>query len=63
MTETLPSAGDLSAELNTIRDEAYVAFIRGERSMDEWDEYVQSWLDAGGQTLTDEANAWYASQN
>ena len=63
VTETLPSAGDLSAELNTIRDEAYVAFIRGERSMDEWDEYVQSWLDAGGQTLTDEANEWYASQN
>lgn len=63
VTETLPSAGDLAGELNTIRDEAYVAFIRGERSLDTWDDFVQEWLNAGGQKLTDEANAWYASQN
>ena len=62
VTETLPSA-DLSAELNTIRDEAWVAMIRGEKPLDAWDEYVQSWLNAGGQTLTDEANAWYQAQN
>ena len=62
VTETLPSA-DLFAELNTIRDEAWVAMIRGERSLDTWDEYVESWLGAGGQTLTDEANAWYNAQN
>ena len=61
VSETLPSA-DLFSELNTIRDEAWVAMIRGEKSLDEWDAYVQSWLDAGGQTLTDEANAWYAAQ-
>ena len=36
--------------------------IRGERSMDTWDEYVESWMSAGGQTLTDEANAWYEAQ-
>ena len=59
VTETLPS-NDLFAELNTIRDETWVAMIRGEKSLDDWDAYVQSWLDAGGQTLTDEANAWYA---
>ena len=63
VTETLPSAGDLSAELNTIRDEAWVAMIRGERSIDTWEDYVNDWMAAGGQTLTDEANAWYASQN
>ncbi len=61
VSETLPSA-DLFSELNTIRDETWVAMIRGEKSLDEWDAYVQSWLDAGGQTLTDEANAWYAAQ-
>ena len=43
----------------TIRDEAWVAMIRGEKSLDEWDAYVESWLSAGGQTLTDEANAWF----
>ena len=59
VTVTLPS-NDLFAELNTIRDEAWVAMIRGEKPLDEWDAYVQTWLDAGGQTLTDEANAWYA---
>lgn len=62
VTETLPSAGDLSGELNTIRDETWVAMIRGEKSLDDWDAYVQSWLDAGGQILTDEANAWYEAQ-
>jgi len=61
VTETLPSA-ELTAELNTIRDETWVAMIRGEKSLDEWDAYVQTWLDAGGQTLTDEANAWFAAQ-
>ena len=30
--------------------------------MDTWDEYVESWMSAGGQTLTDEANAWYEAQ-
>ena len=61
VTETLPS-NDLFGELNTIRDEAFTAFIRGERSLDTWDDFVQEWLTAGGQTLTGEANAWYAAQ-
>ena len=59
VTTTLPS-NDLFGELNTIRDETWVAMIRGEKSLDEWDAYVNAWLAAGGQTLTDEANAWYA---
>ena len=62
VTEPLPSAGELSGELNTIRDEAYTAFIRGEKSLDAWDDFVKAWLAAGGQTLTDEANAWYAAR-
>ncbi len=62
VTETLAS-NDLFAEVNTIRDEAYVAFIRGERSLDEWDAFVNEWMAAGGETLTNEANAWYAAQN
>ncbi len=59
--ETLPS-NDLFGELNTIRDETWVAMIRGEKSLDEWDAYVETWLNAGGQTLTDEANAWLNGQ-
>ena len=59
VTVTLPS-NDLFSDLNTIRDETWVAMIRGEKSLDDWDAYVQTWLNAGGQTLTDEANAWFA---
>ena len=58
---TLPSA-DLFSELNLLRDETWVAMIRGDKKLDEWDDYVQAWLEAGGQTLTDEANEWYQSQ-
>ncbi|MBR5108566.1 MAG: extracellular solute-binding protein [Clostridia bacterium] len=59
VTVTLPS-NDLFSDLNTIRDETWVAMIRGEKPLDDWDAYVQAWLNAGGQTLTDEANAWFA---
>ena len=59
VSETLPSA-DLFAELDTLRDETWVAMIRGEKSLDDWDAYVQAWLDAGGATLTQEANDWFA---
>ncbi len=58
VTETLPS-NDLFGDLNTIRDETWTAMIRGEKSLDEWDAYVETWLASGGQTLTDEANAWF----
>jgi putative aldouronate transport system substrate-binding protein len=56
---TLPS-NDLFAELNTIRDEAWVNIITGKASIDTWDDYVAAYMAAGGQQLQDEANAWYA---
>ena len=45
VTETLPSAGELFAEVNTIRDEAYVDFIRGDRSLDTWNDFVDCGLE------------------
>ena len=59
---TLPSQGALLSDLNTLRDEAYIAFIKGERSIDEWDAYVADYMARGGQTLYDEANEWYANK-
>ena len=56
---TLPS-NDLFAELNTLRDEAWVNIITGKASIDTWDEYVANYMAAGGQQLQDEANAWFA---
>lgn len=59
---TLPSAGDLNGELNTIRDEAWVNIITGNTSIDTWESYVANYMAAGGQTMYEEANAWYASK-
>ena len=59
---TLPSASSVQSELNTLRDETYTAMIRGEKSIDEWDAYVEQYMALGGQTLYDEANEWYASK-
>lgn len=38
-----------------------VKIVRGEISMDDWDKLVAEWYADGGQELTDEANAWYAT--
>ena len=63
VSTTLPSAqGTLMTDLQTLRDEAYIAFIRGEKSLDEWDAYVDEYMKAGGQTLYDEANEWFANK-
>lgn len=58
----LPSGPEFNAELNTYRDETWVDMIRGEISLDEWDNYVETYMSIGGQTLYDEANEWYASK-
>ena len=52
----------LLADLQTLRDEAYIAFIRGEKPLDEWDAYVADYMAAGGQTLHDEANELFANK-
>ncbi len=60
---TLPSAEDLQGELNTHRDETWVKMIKGELDVEkDWDKYVSDWLKLGGQTLTDEANDWFANK-
>lgn len=60
VTQTLPSEADVSTELSTLRDETFVKFITGERSLDEYDAYVAEWMEMGGEKLTDEANDWWA---
>ncbi len=58
---TLPS-NDLFAELNTLRDEAWVNIITGKAGIDTWDDYVTRYMSAGGQQLQDEANEWFAAK-
>ena len=38
-----------------------VKLVRGDISMDQWDEVVTEWYSEGGDVLTEEANAWYAT--
>jgi len=59
----LPSSGDLQGELNTYRDETWISIIRGEADIEEvWEDYVQEYMDLGGETLYDEANEWYENK-
>lgn len=55
----LPSEGRYMAELNKIRDEAFVAIVTGDEPIGYFDAFVAEWYDAGGDTLTDEATEWY----
>ncbi|WP_404406556.1 extracellular solute-binding protein [Pelagibacterium halotolerans] len=47
-------AADVDAAENYYRTSVY-RFVSGEWSMDQWDQYVQGWYDAGGQRMTDYA--------
>lgn len=52
---------DLSygADLSGFEKESRIAFMTGERSLDEYDQYVQEWLDLGGREILAEQTAQY----
>ena len=41
--------------------ETYIAIITGDKPISYFDEFVDKWRKAGGDTLEKEANEWYAS--
>jgi putative aldouronate transport system substrate-binding protein len=49
-------AADLDATENVYRSWVY-KFVSGEASMDQWDQYVKEWTDAGGARLTEYARS------
>ena len=53
---------DYEGMLATIRDEAYIKIIIGDEELDYFDTFVEEWYAAGGQTITDEVNDWFAEQ-
>jgi putative aldouronate transport system substrate-binding protein len=55
----LPSEGTYRGDLETLRDRYFTDIITGRRPVDDFDEFVDEFYRLGGQTLTDEANAWY----
>lgn len=58
---TLPSQGKYKAELDKIYEETYISIIVGDKPIDYFDEFVETWNSAGGEILTKEANEWYSS--
>jgi putative aldouronate transport system substrate-binding protein len=58
----LPSQAKYLAELDKLRDEYYVGIITGKKPVEAFDEFVKEWNRIGGEQLTKEANAWYATR-
>lgn len=57
----LPSSSQFASIVENKGKEAIILFITGQRSLDEFDEYVKEMNTAGLSQLTKEANEWYAS--
>lgn len=58
---TLESQAKYKAELDKIREEAYVSIIIGDKPIDYFDTFVEQWNKSGGKQLETEANEWYKS--
>ena len=55
----------MSISMNTLKQierEVFVKIVMGAVSIDEFDKFVADWYQVGGGDITDEVNAWYASQ-
>lgn len=61
--ESLPSSTTYASELLALRDETFIKIIRGELSIDAYDDYVRKYLESGGQILIDEAQVWWDERN
>lgn len=61
LTSALPSETEYSELLSTYVQTNLVKAIRGEITMDQWDDVIADWYSQGGEILTKEANEWYAT--
>jgi putative aldouronate transport system substrate-binding protein len=48
--------------LNQLRDETFYGIIKGDKSIDAFDDFVDDWLAQGGEQITQEVNDWYSSR-
>jgi putative aldouronate transport system substrate-binding protein len=56
---SMPSSDLYWDELDKMQIKAYNDIIQGVQDISYFDTFVQEWLAAGGQQITDEANQWY----
>lgn len=54
-----PSMQSKSGILVKLESDAFINMIYGNKSIDEFDNFVEEWLSIGGQDVTDEVNEWY----
>lgn len=54
--------GEKKATLDKIETEIFTKIIYGAVSIDQFDKFVEDWYKLGGEQITQEVNAWYASQ-
>ena len=57
--QPLPEFSKTIANLRDLTNKAYVDFIVGQRSIDEFDAYVQEWMDNGGKDVLAKVNEVY----
>ncbi|MDL2205976.1 extracellular solute-binding protein [Eubacteriales bacterium OttesenSCG-928-N13] len=62
---TGPVTNDIARRLpllQKLRNETFVAFIMGSKSLDEWDNYTKEWFDIGGQDMYNDVNEWFKNK-
>jgi len=59
LAAALPSQAEYSELTTTWVATNLVKIVRGDISMDKWDDIVAEWYNMGGDVLTKEANEWY----
>jgi len=52
-----------AADLNKLRDQAFINIIIGQQPLSDWDKFVDQWKKGGGDDWTNEVNEWWATQN
>ena len=57
-----PASGLYGGQLRALEDEVFATIIAGNRSIDEFDKFVERWYREGGQEWTDQVNEWYENQ-
>ena len=57
-----PIYNEYADTLKQLTNKNYIDFITGDRSLDEFDDFVSEWLAAGGQEVLDEAQQVYYAE-
>ena len=61
--DVVPSAGELLSDLRNYQETTFAEIIRGEKSLDDFDTFVEEWYRRGGDRLTQEANELLVARN